>query len=181
MQITQHFSETEFTCTCGCGKNNIKHDFVKRLEKLYELLDSAIGIKAIYVNSGCRCKEKSVEVGGYPDDAHVQGFAADIHVVRKDGISVSAFDVAEAAEILGFQGIGIITAVDCHIDDRGIYPYKNNHWYGHEQTGVNYTTFAGRGEYTKELHAVGQADAKEQKPIKITFDGKNYEGYITEV
>ena len=49
MMITTHFSDYEFMCP-HCGNTQIKHDFVKHLEELYMLLDSAIGIKSIIVN-----------------------------------------------------------------------------------------------------------------------------------
>ena len=180
MQITQHFSDYEFECPC-CKRNEIRHDFVKRLEKLYEILDSAIGIKAIFVNSGYRCAQHSLSVGGFTDDCHVLGFAADIHVIKNDNSSVSSFDVAEAAEIVGFGGIGIITSIDCHIDDSSVYPYKNKHWYGNEKTGENYATFKGRGEYTNKIQeAVRLLNNKKQIKIKLFFDDKEYSGLITE-
>lgn len=184
MQITPHFSDSEFQCPC-CGRNEIHYDFVERLEKLYQLLDKAIGIKAIYVNSGYRCAQHSLAVGGYTDDCHVLGFAADIHVVKNNGTSLSAFDIAEAAQLIGFQGIGIITTIDCHIDDRGVYPYKNNHWYGHEKTGENYHTFIGGSKYSAELQqAVRLLNENAQTPkeikIKLYLDDKEYSGLITE-
>jgi len=39
-----------------------------------------MGAKAVYVNSGYRCPNCSVAVGGFANDAHTLGLAADISV-----------------------------------------------------------------------------------------------------
>lgn len=181
MQITEHFNDSEFKCP-HCLHNEIKTAFVEHLEQFYGLLDKAIGIKAIYVNSGYRCAQHSLAVGGFTDDCHVLGFGADIHVLDKQGKRLSAYVLAEAAELLDFGGIGIITNTDIHLDDRGRYPYKNNHWFGNEASGENYTTFIGGSEYTNELRmAVRQTETtKKQIKIKLYLDDKEYSGLLTE-
>ena len=181
MQITAHFYDSEFKCP-HCQHNEIKTAFVEHLEELYGLLDKAIGIKAIYVNSGYRCAQHSIAVGGFTDDCHVLGFGVDIHVLDKQGARLSAYTIAEAAELLNFGGIGIITTTDIHLDDRGRYPYKNSRWYGNEANGENYATFIGGSKYTNELRqAVRQTETtKKQIKIKLYLDDKEYSGLLTE-
>ena len=182
MMITTHFSDYEFMCP-HCGNTQIKHDFVKHLEELYMLLDSAIGIKSIIINSGYRCATHSLAVGGFTDDCHVLGFGADIHVNGNDGKKLSAYDIAEGAELLGFAGIGIISTTDCHIDDRGIYPYKNNHWFGNEQTGELYTTFKGGSKYSAILQKLVSEKNNNQNTINciLEINNKKYTGLLEEM
>lgn len=140
---TEHFADNEFNCNCGANK--IRQDFIPFLEEIYKYLDKTTdGCGAIVVTSGYRCPECSVAVGGYCNDAHTCGFAADIIAYHKDKKSTySSFEVAAVAEHLGFGGIGIIDSTACHVDKRDVYPYSNSHWFGDEKTGEYYTTFAG--------------------------------------
>lgn len=180
MQLTTHFADFEFTCKC-CGVNLIKTDFVKDLEQLYRLLDDVVGIKAIYVNSGYRCSRHSLEVGGSTDDAHTQGFAADIKVMLRDGSYLDCWTIAEAAELFGFGGIGIISDIDVHLDRRDKYPYKNNHWYGNEKTGENYQSFIDGSKYTAALQQAVRQLQKHKIQFTCTFDDKKYSGLLEEV
>lgn len=142
-KITEHFDSREFNC--NCGNNKIIPEFVKHLEKIYEYLDNTeTGCSAIVVTSGYRCPQCSGKVGGKSNDAHTMGFAADViayHANRE--IPYQAVEVAAVAEYLGFSGIGICNGgLACHCDDRAIYGYINNHWYGDERNGNdNITTF----------------------------------------
>ena len=136
MKLSEHFDSNEFKCPC-CGKSDISENFVQRLEQLF----AAIGADKIIISSGIRCSNYSVKVGGFADDMHVKGGAADL-IVYKDGKPMSSFAVAAIAEDLGlFNGIGIIDSSYLHLDIRGDIPYKNNHWFGSEADGTNYTTF----------------------------------------
>ena len=135
MKITTHFDKEEFNC--NCGKNNISENFVKRLEQLF----IAIGADKIIISSGYRCPECSVKVGGYKDDMHTKGGAADL-IVYKDGKPMSSFAVCAIAEDIGlFNGIAVIDEAYCHLDIRGDIPYSNSKWFGNEATGETYSTF----------------------------------------
>ena len=134
--LTEHFDSYEFDCP-HCGENKILKSFVERLEKLHKILNA----RSIIVSSGYRCPEHSVAVGGYDNDAHVMGFGADIIAYKQDGNAYTSKTVAYYAEKLGFGGIGIIDDYYCHVDTRDENKYANNHWFGNELTGENYSTF----------------------------------------
>lgn len=150
-KITEHFTTDEMSCKCGCGLCEMETDFMSMLEKLR----TKIG-KPIIVTSGRRCPSHSVAVGGYANDAHVRGFAADIMV---NGLT--SYDIAEMAELCGFTGIGIINGKAVHVDNRNTSKYPNGHWFGNEMTGDdNIKTF------------VRKTNSKES--VTITLGGKKY-------
>ena len=35
MKLSEHFDDYEFTCKCGCGKNNVDQNLVNKLEELF--------------------------------------------------------------------------------------------------------------------------------------------------
>jgi hypothetical protein len=111
---------------------------IERLEKMHSLMAA----KAIYVNSGYRCNNNP---WGSPTDAHRKGMAADIKVQRKDGSWYTAEDIAEAAERVGFKGIGMMEDLSganpaaCHVDTRGDEPYIYDWWHGDESRGIDWT------------------------------------------
>ena len=138
--LSKHFSTKEFVCKCGRQHDTIINpELIEKLEKLYDLL----GATAIFINSGFRCPEYSKSVGGYMNDAHTKGIAADICCIGKgkgrgaQSQFFTANDIAEAAERVGFTGIGVITDKDVHVDIRTTSNYSNGHWFGDERTGKN--------------------------------------------
>lgn len=155
--ITEHFDESEFKCPC-CGRVVINKPFIQRLEKLFDKMNAT----CIIISSGYRCPKHSVEVGGYANDAHVMGFAADLAVYR-GGKPYKATTVAYYAEQLGFGGIGIINDTYIHLDARDCNDYANKKWYGNEVTGQTYDTFQ---DITPE--SIG-FDTKKHT-LKIIFD-----------
>lgn len=161
-KITEHFDTSEFRC--NCGKEGINTELVERLERLF----AAIGADKILISSGYRCPDCSVAVGGYRNDMHVKGGAADL-VVYKDGKPMSSYAVAAIAEDLGlFNGIGIIDDSYVHLDIRGVIPYSNNHWFGNEVSGETYTTFKS---YLPSWYK-GTAAEQSTHKIKVYLDDK---------
>lgn len=137
-KLSPHFDSSEFVCSC-CGKSTTMSKLlIERLEKMHSLM----GAKAIYVNSGYRCNNNP---WGSPTDAHRKGMAADIKVQRKDGSWYTAEDIAEAAERVGFKGIGMMEDLSganpaaCHVDTRGDEPYIYDWWHGDESRGIDWT------------------------------------------
>lgn len=133
MKISAHFDDAEFRCKCGCGKTVLKQSLVDRLEKLHKLMNA----KSIVVNSGYRCPQHSLAVGGYSNDAHVMGFAADVTVYKADGNPYTVETVAYYADQLGFGGIGMMGGNSIHLDTRDCEKYANNYWHGDERNGNN--------------------------------------------
>lgn len=129
--LSAHFDSSEFVCGC-CGKSiTMSSLLIERLEKLHALM----GAKAVYINSGYRCNNNP---WGSPTDAHRKGMAADIRVQRKDGSYYTAEDIAEAAERVGFKGIGIMEPDSCHVDTRGDEPYIYDWWHGNETKQIDW-------------------------------------------
>lgn len=136
--LSPHFDSSEFVCSC-CGKSKTMSQLlIDRLEKLHSLM----GAKAVYINSGYRCNSNP---WGSPTDAHRKGMAADIRVQKQDGSYYTAEDIAEAAERIGFGGIGMMLPDSCHVDTRDSEPYVNSHWFGNETTGEDYIQTFQRG------------------------------------
>lgn len=161
MKITEHFDSKEFRC--NCGKEGINTECVERLERLF----AAIGADKILISSGFRCPDCSVAVGGYRNDMHTKGGAADL-VVYKNGKEMSSFAVCAIAEDLGlFNGIAVINDSYVHLDIRGIIPYSNNRWLGNESTGETYTTFKS---YLPSWYK--KTAAEQSHKIKIYLDDK---------
>ena len=76
----KYFKESEFTCKCGCGLNNINLAVVKIADKVRE----HFGSPAI-VTSGTRCQKHNKEVGGVSNSRHLQGKAIDMYVEGVNG------------------------------------------------------------------------------------------------
>lgn len=66
-----NFSESEFTCHCGCGQTNMDELFLNKLQRLRMLVG-----KPITISSGYRCDAHNASIGGGPE--HPLGKAADI-------------------------------------------------------------------------------------------------------
>lgn len=163
MKLSEHFDSKEFICKCGCGKGSPSALLIERLEKLHKLM----GAKAIIINSGYRCPKYSVSVKGSATDAHTRNIAADIVVKKQDGTLYPAEDIAEAAERIGFGGIGMMNN-SCHVDTRDSEPYSNNHWFGDERDGRNYIKTFQRG--TKFPGEAAPAPAEKQHRLKVYLD-----------
>ena len=71
--MAKYFKESEFTCKCGCGKNNISQELVTRLDAARE----EAGVPFV-VTSGCRCEKRNKEAGGVAGSSHLKGMAVDI-------------------------------------------------------------------------------------------------------
>jgi len=92
----QNFSADEFNCS-HCGKNEMKADFMLRLQTLRSVYG-----KPMRVTSGYRCSEHPAEVKKTQPGAHTSGCAVDISVDRAD-----AHQLLKLAFAAGFTGIGV--------------------------------------------------------------------------
>lgn len=162
-KLSAHFDSSEFRCNCG-KEAPVSSLLIRRLEEMHEKMDA----KAIYVTSGYRCPNCSVKVGGFRNDAHTKGMAADIKVQKQDGSYYSAEDIAEMAERVGFGGIGLMNGAT-HVDTRDTEPYSNNHWFGSEVTGNNYIKTFQRGTVFPSRQT---AATKGSHKLKIYLDDK---------
>ena len=169
--MTPHFSRREFTCKCGCNTNIVAAELVNKLEKVYEYLsETADGVTAIIVTSGCRCPKHSASIpNGSSTDAHTRGIAADVYAVKKDGTRWGAFSLAAVAEKIGFTGIGIIDNTAVHMDIRNNSNYVNPHWFGNEITGDDFVkTFS---QYLPKTKTAAATPETKKHKLVITLDG----------
>ena len=87
----RNFTRDEFACGCGCGFDDIDPLIVSTLQRLRDEVQ-----RPVVVNSGCRCAEHNIKVGGSPatqgkpgtGSRHLYGKAADIrmHVLPEGGV-----------------------------------------------------------------------------------------------
>ena len=175
MKLSEHFDIEEFACKCSkhCKANPDK-ELIDKLEKLHNLLNA----KSIIITSGYRCPEhsSSLEVGGTINDGHTRNIAADIIAYKQDNTQYDAETIAEAAEKVGFTGIGIITAYAVHVDVRNKQNYINDHWFGNEMTGNDYITTFNRGT----VFVPRETQAKNKMKVTIEFDDHKYSGLLEE-
>ena len=109
-KISEHFTDKEFACKCGCGLSEPSPALMVVLEKIRDLS----GDKTVRIVSGRRCPKRNKQVGGAPNSQHLKGTAADIQI---DGMAPR--DVARLAETVldGWGGIGRY-ATFTHVDVR---------------------------------------------------------------
>jgi uncharacterized protein YcbK (DUF882 family) len=92
-----NFRKEEFNCRCGCGQNEMRQEFMDRLQALR----AAYG-KPMHITSGYRCPQHPVEAAKATPGMHTTGLAADIGVSGSEAVQVLrlAFDA-------GFRGVGV--------------------------------------------------------------------------
>lgn len=107
----RHFTIDEFTCKCGCGRNEMSPQFIDLLDDLRE----ACGFP-LPVTSGYRCPDHNEKVSSTGRTGpHTTGRAADLGVSHKQ-----AFEALTWAARMEFTGIGLNqkgAARFVHLDD----------------------------------------------------------------
>jgi len=92
-----NFSAKEFDCQCGCGQNEMKPEFMAKLQKLRETYGAPMK-----VTSGYRCPQHPIEAKKASPGAHASGQAVDIGIQGSD-----AHTLLRMALEAGFTGIGV--------------------------------------------------------------------------
>ena len=105
--MAKYFNRQEFACQYT-GKNEIKDEFIERLDELRE----ACGFPFV-ITSGYRSPEHPIEAKKTKSGTHAQGIAADIKVNN----GLQRFKIVEKAIELGFTGIGVASSF-IHVDIR---------------------------------------------------------------
>jgi len=107
---SKYFKAEEFACKCGCGFCCPSNRLVLMLDEARELARTPF-----IIDSGCRCHEHNINVGGEDDSAHLIGCAVDIRVTT----SLHRYVVMESLYMVGFTRIGVANTF-IHADiDRG--------------------------------------------------------------
>lgn len=163
MQLSAHFADYEFKCSC-CGKIKVEQSLVDKLEQLFEKLNCS----KIIVNSGYRCPDHDKAVGGTSTGQHTKGTAADIVCYDQTGQIISSKKVCIAAQEVGFKGIANIddTYTATHVDVR-----TSGQWYGNE--------IYGTGTVTDDFHKYfSKSDNFENESVVFGIDVSKWQGNI---
>lgn len=113
MQYTLNFRSEEFECPC-CGKAHMEERFLELLQQLRTILN-----KPMKINSGYRCENHNLNVGGRRTSQHLIGNAIDCSTVG--WTSSEFYFLIKEAQRLGFKGIGIAKSY-VHLDARESRP-----------------------------------------------------------
>jgi uncharacterized protein YcbK (DUF882 family) len=109
LRLSEHFQASEFACSCCCMVL-VHPEMVRKLEGLRYAVGAPVN-----VTSGYRCDSCNRAVGGAENSYHLFGMAADIWVG-----GISPRQLAEVAENIGFDGIGVYQEQGfVHVDVRG--------------------------------------------------------------
>ena len=103
-KLSEHFTESELTCKCGCGSCEVDPHLLTLAEKVR----SVLGDIPMVVTSCVRCPEHNFKVGGSPNSKHMSGMAMDFYP-RGMKISVAYKRIMEAyqyGELPELGGIG---------------------------------------------------------------------------
>ena len=92
-----NFKREEFTCRCGCGRNEMKPEFLERLQALRSVYG-----KPMAVTSGYRCPQHPKEAAKAQPGMHNTGLAADVGISGSEAVAL-----LRLALEAGFKGIGI--------------------------------------------------------------------------
>lgn len=167
VQISAHFNSREFLCQCGKNHDiELNTKLVDNLEKLYTMLNCS----KIIITSGVRCAEHSVSVGGYATDEHVKGNAADIMCYGQNGKVIDSAIVCCSAQLIGFAGIGRISATATHVDMS-----TSRTWKGDEMSGTTNTVTSDFFKYFNiSKDSIG---GNVENSVEILINGKSvYKG-----
>ncbi len=110
---SEHFSDAELQCHCGCGVNGCVQSLVDGLEAI-----RAIKGVPVRVNDAFRCAMHNAAVHGVPHSQHELGMAADIVI---EGLSpAEMYKVALQVPVFANGGIGVMLAPTgyIHVDTR---------------------------------------------------------------
>lgn len=160
--LSTHFNAKEFKCKCG-GSHNISID--ENLISMLEKLHTKMNCQKIIVNSGYRCYNHDIAVGGSGNGQHTKGKAADVVCYDQSGQIISSKIISCVAQDLGFTGIANITSAytSTHLDVRDSGTYK-----GDETKGTNTVTtdFYKYYNLTKDV-----VYGTETHTIEVNLDG----------
>lgn len=115
--LSEHFKVKEFRARRGSELDGDKILIGEELIIMLEKLSRAVKYKPIIVTDGYRTPEYDRKLTG-KEGYHTKGIAAD---VRVEGYT--SYELALIAQLLGFDGIGVINDRAVHLDTRGYKSY----------------------------------------------------------
>jgi hypothetical protein len=94
--ISKNFNKSDFTCDCGCGKNNISPVVVKYCQIIRDALNMPV-----YINCGTRCQKYNDSLpNSVKNSSHITGLAADIRAKYPDGRDMANIDLGNVVKKL---------------------------------------------------------------------------------
>ena len=102
----KHFKMSEFKCPC-CGQERMDMGFVYQLD----IARDRAGIP-FRINSGMRCHQHNLDIGGVLNSSHTKGKAADIATDS----SHKRYLIIDSLIMTGFRRIGIAKTY-IHVDN----------------------------------------------------------------
>ena len=115
--LSEHFSASEFACSCGCCYGTRTGDVSTELLWLLERMRGEYG--PISINSGCRCATHNASIGGASRSAHTLGEAADLSVSGGKDRRL----MVNLAVLYGASGLGVAkTFIHVDVAEDGVLP-----------------------------------------------------------
>ena len=149
VQLSKNFRVEEFKCKDGSDLVLVADELIQRLQALREVLG-----KPVNINSAYRTVSHNHKIGGHKRSAHLAGLAADIKVAGLDPA-----EVAKAAEIMGFRGIGLYKDF-VHVASRRSF------WDKRSGKAVYVQTFGGKSPANADYKALYEAAQKKLEQIR---------------
>lgn len=114
---TPNFSRDEMQCKCGCGRCEMRQNFMDMLQALRNV------VGPLSVNSGYRCPDHHDEAEKVSPGAHSQGRAVDIQWPA----SMGRYEIVQLAMKMGFIGIGF-EGEFLHLDNGHDHKHRPAMW-----------------------------------------------------
>ena len=95
--VYPNFTREEFTCRCGCERNEMRTEFLERLQALRSVYG-----KPLHITSGYRCPQHPKEAEKVRPGMHNTGLAADVGISGSEAVAL-----LRLALDAGFKGIGV--------------------------------------------------------------------------
>lgn len=118
------FTLDEFRCKCGCGRVNIASGLVFLLDMMRARMDSPL-----IINSGYRCQEHNVAVGGAKNSRHTRGLAVDVACPKSHTFTMF---INAAAPFFGWSGCEWLKYPDRGFMHLAIPAGNEKYWNGGE-------------------------------------------------
>lgn len=100
INLTDNFKLEEYSCKCGCGLQMsipVAKYFSDMLQFARDYMNREFGFdnSGIFINSGIRCPQHNIFVGGSSTSLHVEGLAVDVRVRSVYELSAISYAVAK--------------------------------------------------------------------------------------
>lgn len=160
-KLSEHTIVSQFASP-GTDKILVSEALVNMLEKTLQ----SVGADEIRITSGYRSAAYNKQTGGSPTSRHLTGDASDT-IFKKNGSSLSARVVSEAAQSNGVKGIEVINSSAVHLDTR------TSKWFSIQ--GAKTSSGARTYKTISDFYAYyGDVDPNKKAPLLRKGDSNSY-------